>query len=356
MRRVAAGALLVICCYWPSIVRAQSPDVNVPTPLGASEVAGRIAALDVGDPRLTKHFYTFRAGPGDLTINLESVNLNGDVDLFTASNLQPLLKISIYAASAGDQATSVAKSIFLRREENILLRVEARTVGDEEGRYRLRFDGPFKIVAPSTLTARPTDEVAPARTITENSRGGKTRRVNSIGARIEDPPAEATAAPSTVTTAEPITPARATNSTAKNDSPAGETPAASAPTASPVPRAARRRPLPRARTTNNRRRPTPPGANIPPATNSKNNRTLDDIAEPPPPPVVNRRRPAAQEEPSPLPNIRLIVELKDGTRVERPMNAVRKLTVEKGFLLIQTTNGTLERRSMAEVLKVTIEP
>src|SRR5213594_1843786 len=89
-------------------VAAQSSDQSLPTAVLSNEINGTIRALDLGDPRLTEHFYAFNGSPGDLIITLDSKNLNGDVDVFTAVTFRPLMKISMYAQTATPE---VAKSI-----------------------------------------------------------------------------------------------------------------------------------------------------------------------------------------------------------------------------------------------------
>src|SRR6476659_785773 len=78
-------------------VCAQSTDSNLPSPVRSITVTGRIAARDLGDARLTDHYYAFTGTPGDLLITIQSNNLNGDVDVFTAGTLRPLFKLSLYA-------------------------------------------------------------------------------------------------------------------------------------------------------------------------------------------------------------------------------------------------------------------
>src|SRR5687767_5722910 len=74
--------------------QAQSSDIAMPSPVRSNEVTGTISARDIGDPRLTDHYYAFTGTPGDVLITIDSRNLNGDVDVFTSSGLRPLLKIS----------------------------------------------------------------------------------------------------------------------------------------------------------------------------------------------------------------------------------------------------------------------
>src|SRR5712691_5624620 len=76
----------------------QSTEQDTPTPIRASDINAAIAVRDLGDPRLTRHFYIFTATPGDLLISVEGKNLNGDVDLFTSIGFRPLAKIGLYVS------------------------------------------------------------------------------------------------------------------------------------------------------------------------------------------------------------------------------------------------------------------
>ncbi len=121
-------------------VTAQSSDQSLPTPVLTNEVEGSITPLDLGDSRLTRHFYAFEGKPGDLIINVNSRNLNGDMDVFTAVTYRPLIKISIYANTGSPEVT---KSFYLRTKQILILRVEARSPNDDAGTYRIRFSGAF---------------------------------------------------------------------------------------------------------------------------------------------------------------------------------------------------------------------
>src|SRR5688500_431399 len=127
-----ALALLLLLLASGAHARAQSGDANFPTPVFGAEVSGRIVPRDVGDPRRTRHFYTFRGTEGDLSVQLEASQLLGDVDVFTATSFRPLLKFTLF----GDPAR-LSKSFYLRKEETLVLRVEARAVGDAEGAYTI---------------------------------------------------------------------------------------------------------------------------------------------------------------------------------------------------------------------------
>ena len=91
------SAVVAVLLLAAQVSSAQSNDQTLPTAVLTNEINGTIPALDVGDSRLTRHYYAFQATPGDLNVTVNSRNLNGDVDIFTAVTFRPLLKISIYA-------------------------------------------------------------------------------------------------------------------------------------------------------------------------------------------------------------------------------------------------------------------
>jgi hypothetical protein len=161
-------------------VCAQSTDPNAPWPVRSNTVTARIAARDLGDARLTDHYYAFTGTPGDLLITIQSNNLNGDVDVFTAGTLRPLFKLTLYA----EISTPVTKGVYLRKREDLILRVEARSPNDNEGVYRVTFGGSFQAIegGPDIAEAE-TPSTSPGETPVG---GRKTKRVSSVGARIEN--------------------------------------------------------------------------------------------------------------------------------------------------------------------------
>jgi len=138
-----AAAFVMFTLAASDATSAQSSDANYPTPVFTNDVSGRIAPRDVGDARRTSHFYTFRGTEGDLSVTFDSTELTGDFDVFTATTLRPLLKITLL----GD-AAHVTKSFYIRSEETLVLRVQARAVGDTEGTYRVTFGGSFEPAPP----------------------------------------------------------------------------------------------------------------------------------------------------------------------------------------------------------------
>lgn len=337
-------SLLTLCLSSMSaVVVAQSTDITAPTPIRNSDVLGAIAPRDIGDARLTDHFYAFSGTPGDLLITIEGRNLNGDVDVFTASGLRPLLKFSLYAGSG----SPVTKSIYLRKREDLILRVEARTPNDDEGGYRIRFGGSFEPVAGELFLGEaetaPTEISTPV--ITSVTKKG--RRVSSVGARIEEPPAPEIAA---VPTPEP-TPVE----TKPAESAAAEDPAVStAPARTP-----RGRRLPGRRT----RTPRPVRTEEPATTSETETKaTSEEVAEGEPAPRGRRRGGSDRrvseptQEPEPESGPRLIIETSDGTLINRYMTTVRRVIVENGQVVVVGKDGKIQRVALATVTKMSISP
>lgn len=316
---------LAACCavaLWvltlTSGVRAQSTDQEFPTPVISNEISGVIVPRDVGDPRLTRYFYGFVGTPGDLVVTVESKNLNGDVDIFMANGLRPLAKLSMYV---GELSTSTSKSIYLRQRVSLVLRVEARSPNDDQGSFRIRFGGAFEPL-PISETVQPEPETPTATARTDKN----TRRVTSVGGRIDEPVAE----PTIETPVEPEKPIARETTTPEVTTTVEPTPETTEPAKPPPPRTARTR---RPGTRRGRTRPAPSATETPSST-----------AQP--------ETPAPEPEAGP----RLIIETKDGMRVERYMSTVRRVTVENGQIVVVSKNGKVERQPMTNVLRMTIEP
>jgi hypothetical protein len=126
---------------------------------------------------VTSYFYVFNATQGDVFINVVTRNLNGDIDVFTADNLRPLAKITLYA-DASDSETG--RVIYLRQPAKLILRIEGRSPNDDAATYRIKFAGSF---APA-LTAENSESESP----TVKSDNQTDVRVNSVGTIIEIKP------------------------------------------------------------------------------------------------------------------------------------------------------------------------
>lgn len=329
----ACSILLLLLCATGTL--AQSTDIDQPTPISASQITGQISPRDIGDSRLTRHFYILTGTPGDLVLMVESRNLDGDVDLFQAGSLRPLAKMSMYA---GELSTKTSKSIYLRQRETIILRVEARTPNDDKGSYSISFSGGFEAMAAPAV--QPETETTAEQTPATARRDRNTKRVNAVGARINEPePVE------TAKTTQPETSNEGgTESTTAASEAASREKAETTTTPQPVTTARAQRP-PSARS-NRRRR----GRNVPsrpPETATQNN-TGTEVAEAPP---------AVVSQPSGIEaGARLIIETRDGMRVERYMSTVRRVTVENGQIVVISRDGKVTRHPMANVVRMAIEP
>jgi hypothetical protein len=345
-RRVVRKCFWVaaLLCLALSVAHAQSSEAGAPTPISARDLSGSIAARDIGDARFTRHYYAFSGNPGDVLITVQSKNLNGDVDIFTAGTLRPLLKFTLYAESAAP----ITKCIYLRRHEDLILRVEARSPNDDLGTYEIRFGGTFEPSA-APLVAE-GEKAEPA--IDLSARAGKTgRRVTSAGARINEPPPPP---PEEVAVAPPLPTPSPEASPAERTEPA--------PTrATPSRRGRGRAPA---------RRTTPPQPDVT-AVDKKETapaevKEPEKVATAEPEPARPARRtgrraartpvttpPVAPEPPS---GPRLVLEMLDGTRTERFMSTIRRVTIENNQILVTGKDGKIDRTRMSEVLRMTIEP
>jgi hypothetical protein len=365
--------LAAVCCA------AQSSDLNYPTPVVTNEIEGRIAPRDLGDPRLTSYFYTFNGTQGDIIINIESLNLDGAVDLFLAPALRPLTQFTLIATGS---ALNVSKSVFLRKEETIVLRVQARTPNDTDGTYRIRLGGAFQ-PAPNIAAEPPQPEAAAANKPDERPTAKGVHRVNAVGARIEEPepvaPAAATGeetraeespqrapartartpTPRTGTTRRTRTPTRTGTARSSKPAPGRKTETSPteptqtvggepAPTESPEPAPAKTEPTrtPRTRTGRTTR-------------NTRGGETARRTREPAKQPAEGTPTETGGANEPPAPTIvatRLVIELRDGAPVEHEMGTVSRVTVVSGLIVVILKNGHVERYPLTNVLRMAIEP
>lgn len=322
-------ALLAVLLLTATSLCAQSLDPGAPAPVRSNSVTGRIAARDLGDARLTNHYYAFTGTPGDLLITVQGQNLNGDIDVFTATTLRPLLKLTLYAESSAP----VTKGIYLRKREDLVLRVEARTPNDDEGTYRLFFGGSFEPIiggpdiAEGEQPTPPKEETAVA--------GRKTKRVSSVGATIPEPepsPGEVAAAPAPTPEPTPEAP--------------GERPREPRPVESPTPETERP-------TTTEDVRPSPPRTGR--ARRPPGRRTTPPVTEratESPRPSVEQPRPEPEAEIGP----RLLIETSDGTLINRAMSGIKRVTVENGQVVVVGRDGKISRFLLADVVRMSISP
>src|SRR5690348_11903435 len=153
---------------------AQSSDQAYPTAITENQISGVIKARDIGDPRVTTHYYTFNGRQGDLFINIVTKNLSGSVDVFDTDGMKPLTNIIVYADVAQSETGRV---IYLRKPGKLILRVQGRTPNDDAAEYQIKFAGGFE-------AATPTGDEPPIPKVTDAGENNSGVRVNSVGTII----------------------------------------------------------------------------------------------------------------------------------------------------------------------------
>lgn len=334
-------SVVFLLAIWVVPASSQSTDIAWPSPIRSNEARGTIPARDLGDARVTDHFYAFTGLPGDVLITVDTQNLNGDIDVFTMAGLRPLIKFTVYA----DNSSPITKGIYLRREEMLILRVEGRTPNDDPAIYRLHLGGTFASIKSGPLAEH--EDALGASTAAETANSGG-RRVSSVGARIDEPRTEVAETPKPAPT--PLAP----------------TTVPKAVVSKPAARSTRAR-VPVARRTRPARTPKPKPAETPASDESaaNENKPAVEESEPAKPatPVRPSRRGKTARAPKPPPaqepeegGPRLVIETVDGTLVDRSMAGVRRVTVENGQVVVIGKDGKIQRVPLASVVRMTIAP
>ncbi len=364
-----ALAVLLFASVWGA---AQSSALDFPTPVTSNEINARIAPRDLGDARLTSHFYTFDGTQGDLAVTIESLNLDGAVDLFLTNGLRPLTQITLFA---GGGALNVTKTVFLRKDETLVLRVQARTPNDTDGTYKIHLAGTF--VAAANVGDAPTQpDTTAANSSPAKPTGRGVHRVNSVGARIDELETEAAENAAKKTEAPPgATPTTARAPASKRGQTRRNRPAARTETARrPAPAPERKpegaetgEPTKPAEVGTGRNEPVEPTPSKPetaritrtktgrttrnPRAKETAKRTVEPAKATPPAPEATKDAPAPQ-----IGATRLIIEVKDGAKIEHEMSSVSRVTVVGGLIVVVLKNGRIERYPLTNVLRMAIEP
>jgi hypothetical protein len=244
-----------------------------------------------------------------------------------------------------DQASETGRLIYLRKGERLVLRVEGRSPNDDVAEFRIKFGGSF-----IAKTGQKTED---APTVAGSGSSSETGvKVNSVGTIVAvvpkptpvkaDPPEEtdviADKEPEPVNP-EPVAPEPIAPEPPKADpaeEPVAETPATKkVVVTSDVPTVFRKKP--------------PKVSKAKPPARSKK-AAAARVEKPPVEKTI------VEPKPDPLASIRLVVELKDGNVIERPMSEVVKFSVDKGILTVTEKGGKTTRYSMiTDVAKVTIQ-
>jgi hypothetical protein len=269
--------------------------------------------------------------------------LNGDVDIFTAVTFRPLLKINIYANTIPPEVT---KGVYFRSHQILILRVEARSPDDDPGSYRITFGGSFQPFSGGIPVAENTESTSTSTT------SSNPRRLSSVGATIPRP-------------VEAKTEEAKTEEKAPEAEPPKET--ETKPTPKPKPTRTTTRGSGRNRTPRTR----PPETAKPESAKTENPETEKPKTEKPktaksrttkpkvePKPIEGEEKSGETQPTAPAQELgpHLIIEQKDGTRIDRPMSTVRRVIVEGGTIVVVLKSGKIERVPMSAVARMSIEP
>ena len=315
------ATLLLLCAG----VAAQSSDQNFPTAVTDPEIGSTIRARDIGDARLTTHFWAFDGSQGDIFINVVTQNFTGDIDVYQASDLKPLTKIVMFADNGPSETGRV---IYLRLPGRLLLRVQGRSPNDDAASYRIKFAGSFVALAPQKEVKPPTVDSV------ENT----GIKVNSVGTII------------------PVTPKRAPIRETSTTSPE-RTEKTVVPENPPAKRAE-----------NEDRQELPPkkvdGSEVPDVKTVFGNGSANVTVTKTPPttskPAGKRSETGStrsrREAPAdPLAGVALVIVLKDGTRIERSMSEITRFMYDHGFLTVFAKDGAIHRIAVTDLASVTVQ-
>jgi len=352
---------------------SQSNNQLFPTPVTSNEINGKIKARDIGDSRLTTYFYAFNGEQGDVFINVVTNNFSGDIDIFSNDGAKTLTKIVVYADSA---ATETGRVVYLRKSEKLLLRIEGRTPNDDEATFRIKFAGSFRAITDGKTVEEPKlpeikqdtstgirvnsvgtiIEVIPKPTpqpkevpvaVTEKTDKKEVVKEISIGTEEEETVVAETS-PTNEKTDEKVTEIAA-NTDKSDENETEEVPIKEKnPSSKTKPKTVKEKKpvktgdVKKEEKVKTSEKEAEKGEEKTVATTSKT-------------PKPKKTKTEKVVEPDPLANIRLVVVLKDGTKIERPMNEVLKFGVDKGILTIITKDGTIGRYSILDVAKMTVE-
>jgi hypothetical protein len=117
---------------------AQSTDRDHPTPLKSNELKGELDGSD------TEFFYSFVAGPGELTITFDvkasGTNAGANLDLFD-KNSRSLLSLLAQGVDRGSER--MVESVRLGRQQTVVMRLKGIRYGSSggQGTYMVRLGG-----------------------------------------------------------------------------------------------------------------------------------------------------------------------------------------------------------------------
>ena len=378
------------------VSKAQSIRQDFPTPITSNEIGGKVPARDIGDARLTNYYFALNGVQGDIFVNVQTKNFNGDIEIFTADNLKSLTKITIYADISDSETGRV---IYLRKPEKLILRIQGRTPNDDDATYRIKFAGSFASLPVTAENSAP--ELPEVKSVGETD-----VRVNSVGTIIEVKPKPTPVPKETVAKAEKKAKNKKSKSVAENKETADieeptkeelKTAENSDKTTITIEKNAEETTSKPEREIANEvqsetsakiviNRETTVENTAVDESKTENKTEVSENKEVAPTKIeeklteekveVKPETPTAEKNvrvkrgkngkiiskkvvtppaPNPLENIRLIVLLKDGTKIEHQMSDVLRFNIINGTLTITTKDGKTERHSILDVERTIIE-
>jgi hypothetical protein len=134
---MALACLLFIAVALSGSTAAQSKDRDHPTPVKANEINGELDAS--GD----EYFYSFVAGPGELTIMVDVKSSTGQAllnfELLDRNAAAAILCCEYAQANEDGQSAREVKSVRLGKRQTVVLHVTIGKAG--RGTYRVRLSG-----------------------------------------------------------------------------------------------------------------------------------------------------------------------------------------------------------------------
>jgi hypothetical protein len=332
MLTLLAGVLVVAFAARQSL--AQSTSQEFPTPITASDLTGKIKARDVGDARLTSHYYVFDGQQGDIFINLVTINLDGAIDIFTAEGLRPVTTIRVFADGSRNET---GRAVYLRKPERLILRVEGRSPNDDPATYEIKFAGSFAAVNKTATDSAPR--------VPDDAGGAGDVTVNSVGTKIAVKPKP--------------TPLPEDKRDSADSKTTGTTVVENAATKGKS-SAAIKKPGTDESGSRNTKKSTDVETKPDAATTRAEGRRGADrrkttVSSVPKKAITPKPDTTEKTAANPLENIHLVLLMKDGTRLERRMSEILKVNVDKGTLTVITNDGTITRYSILDVARMTIE-
>lgn len=297
MRRV--GFIIISICLAAFVAAAQSSDANFPTQLRTNTVNGSIKPRALGDSRLTTYYYAFNGDQGDIFVSVITKNFDGDIDVFAVSGMRQLTKLVVYSDG---NVNETGRLIYLRKPEKLLLRVQGRPPGDTDATFQIKFGGSFLASTDADSEAAPTVAVVPE--------------------KMPEPKVDPVKAPEKETEVATVEKKPETKPERK---PKVETPKEKTPTFEKV--------VPEKKEVAKK-----PEAKAKPSASS-----------------AKKAEPPAKPTPDPLAKYNLVIQFKDGKKLDKPMTEVERVTVEGVNLVVILKSGVITTYSLLTVEKFTID-